>query len=92
MPDFADLPEPSPEELALGEVETARQRDGEPELEQSLSINDWIDRIKACCQGAHQAARAGAVEWEVAQWAQVGQIAVGRIAYLLKVQSESTDG
>lgn len=71
-----------PRQQALADIETRREIDGEPELEKDLSINDWIDRIKAAAGQAHRCARIGAVESERSTWIDIAAIALGRIEVL----------
>lgn len=75
-------------EQVLAEVEALRSRDGEPMLEVSLSVNDWIDRVRAACTTAHGQARAAATWLEYETWLEVAAIAVGRAESIRRLAGE----
>lgn len=75
-------------EQVLAEVEALRSRDGEPMLEVSLSVNDWIDRVRAACTQAHGQARAAATWQEYETWLEVAAIAIGRAEAIRRLAGE----
>lgn len=73
--------------LVLGDVEARRHQDAEVELEASMSVNEWMQRLQGAAQAAHGYARAGLVGSEYQVWIDMAQIAVGRAEYLAKVEA-----
>lgn len=79
---------PSPEELrviVLQDVETKRHSEGEPELEDGLSVNDWIGRLQGAAKAARDFARAGDSRSEYQCWLDLAAIATGRAEQVLRV-------
>lgn len=72
-------------ELVLDNVETLREQ-AEFELEASLSVNDWVARIRGAAQTAHSSARAGATSTELEAWTEIAAIAVGRAEHVWHAQ------
>jgi hypothetical protein len=67
------------EEAALKEIALARAESHEPQLEASLSIHEWVQRVQGATLAAHRHCRAGDVDSEVHAWAEVAAIAQSRI-------------
>lgn len=70
-------------ELVLDNVETQREHAApEFELEESLSVNDWVARIRGAAQTAHSAARTGVLSAELDAWTEIAAIAIGRAEHV----------
>lgn len=81
---FAGL-DPDSTSAALASVESRRREQAEYGLEITLSVNDWVGRVKAATMSAHAAARAGSVFAEAEAWTDVAAVAVARLEQLQRM-------
>lgn len=66
----------------LNDIEALRHTEGDVEKESLLSINQWIDRIKAASNIAHEATRSGNLPEQRAAFRDIAAIAVARLECL----------
>jgi hypothetical protein len=76
-------------QAALAVVEEKRDQDRETALEAELSVNEWVSRVRGATMTAHSSARAGSVQLEINSWAEVAAAALGRIEFLLGIDSDA---
>jgi hypothetical protein len=76
---------------ALLDVEAliAEEPDSIEQLEEGLSVNDWLDRAKGAAREAQQAARANAWQTEQDAWTEMAAIAVRRAAQVEKYREQN---
>lgn len=63
----------------LSDVEGEIYAHGEPDLERDLSVNEWVNRIRAATISAHGAARTGLTVEEERAWLDIAGIAARRV-------------
>jgi predicted transcriptional regulator len=69
---------------ALRMIEAARVTTAQPQLEEGLSIKDWMDRMQQAARQSFQHARQGYPQLELEAMADVAAIALGRCEQIIR--------
>ena len=75
---------------AIRHVTQVREDRESFEMEEGMSINDWVDQIKVAAKSAHAAARANAWMEQFTAWGEISAIAVGRMEQLIRYDRQAS--